>query len=142
MMPKIQFRLLTHDELVPLQHDFVLFLAAQGITKSDWTAMQESAPERQEALLIDFSNMVWHKILDGKECVEFVDDDNRYVIHYMENETEIIRTSLQPPLQLARKISNRQTDVKTAVFEALQAGATFCQLSDFEACKLLWQGTV
>lgn len=142
MMPKIQFRLLTREELVPLEKDFVLFLAAQGIANTDWTAIQEHDPLRHQKLLIDFSNMVWHKILDGKECMEFVAHGHRYVIHYRENETEMIRTSLQPPFQVARKISTRDTDVKTAMFEALEAGAVFCQIADFEACKLLWQGTV
>ncbi len=142
MKPKIEFRLLTHDELLPLQNDFVLFLAAQGITKTDWTEIQAHNPERYQALLIDFSNMVWRKILEGKECMEFVANGHRYVIHYRENETEMIRTSLQSPYEVARKVIARESEVKTAIFEALEAGAAFCQLSDFEACKLLWQGTV
>jgi hypothetical protein len=67
----MKYRTLSQEELVPLEADFVKFLAAQGISNDLWARMKGESPLQINELIEDFSHGVWESILQRIEYLEF-----------------------------------------------------------------------
>lgn len=128
---EVKFRLLSQEELMALEKDFVLFLAAQGVTEKEWQAIKSRDDTQLLSILGEFSNMVWHKILAGKEYMEYTASGYRYLLHFRQNETEMLRIRLEPPHEVGHRTTQRQTSAEQAMFEALESGAGFCDRAVF-----------
>lgn len=139
---EIKFRLLSQEELMSLEKDFVLYLAAQGITEKEWQVIKNQEGEQLLSILGDFSNMVWIKVFSGKEYMEYCDSGYRYLLHFREHETEMLRISLEPPHEVGHRTTPRPTNVERAMFEALEGGARFCDKDVFDAGLQLFKGHV
>lgn len=129
---EIKFRLLSQEELMSLENDFVLYLAARGITEKEWQAIKNRDDEQLFSILGDFSNMVWSKIFSGKEYMEYTAAGYKYLLHFRQNETEMFRFSMEPPYEVGHRTTPRPTTVERAMFEALEGGASFCDKAVFE----------
>lgn len=136
---EIKFRLLSEEELMALEKDFVLYLAAQGITEKEWQVIKSRGDEQLFSILVDFSNMVWHKIMLGKEYMEYTASGYRYLLHYRQDETEMLRFGLKSPYEVGHRTTPRPTTVEKAMFEALEGGARFCDKAVFEEGLALYK---
>ncbi len=67
---KVLYRKLHRNELEALESEFVKFLVVQGIEASEWEKLKIVAPEKAEALVIVFSNMVFTDILNRIKCLQ------------------------------------------------------------------------
>ena len=67
----MKYRRLTNDELTELEKEFVRFLASNHITALDWEKLKGHDPKRVESLIEVFSDIVFEKILQGIEYLEF-----------------------------------------------------------------------
>ena len=136
---EIKFRLLSQEEFMSLEKDFVLYLAARGITEKEWQAIKSRDDEQLFSILGDFSNMVWCKILSGKEYMEYTASGYRYLLHFRQNETEMFRFSMEPPFEMGHRTTQRPTSAERAMFEALEGGASFCDKAVFEEGLALYK---
>jgi hypothetical protein len=71
------YRILTKEELEPLEKEFVHFLILQGITASDWLSIKENEPVTSQDMIVSFSDMIFEKILN----------DVHFLIHHVDHVT-------------------------------------------------------
>ena len=135
----IEFRLLTQEELETMKADFILFLAASGIGAEHWEAIKKENTEEMQTVLTDFSNMVWRKILAGRQFMEFEDLNYTYLFSYGEETTEIFRVNKSDPTQLGHRLDKRLEPKSKAMFEALEAGARFVEKDRYQVFVELWK---
>ncbi|PTM12132.1 MAG: hypothetical protein DA408_11815 [Bacteroidetes bacterium] len=67
----MKFRRLTITELQELESEFIQFLAANTVTGPDWQNLQATAPEKADHLLDVFSDIVFEKIIQGIQFLEY-----------------------------------------------------------------------
>lgn len=75
----MQYHKLSEAQLNEMHEEFALFLAAQGINKTDWDQIKATEPHKIEAFLRTFSDMVWDKILTNCEYLEFSTADQLFL---------------------------------------------------------------
>ncbi|MBD79854.1 MAG: hypothetical protein CL840_13145 [Crocinitomicaceae bacterium] len=56
-MPK--YRLLTHEELMEFEKEFIDFLVVNGITAPDWQALKEEKPKEAVKVIASFSDVIF-----------------------------------------------------------------------------------
>lgn len=66
----MKYRRLNTDELQELEAEFIRFLALLSIPGPDWERMKETDPERVNALIEDFSDAVFERILQNVDYLE------------------------------------------------------------------------
>lgn len=133
------FRLLRMDELQKMEREFILFLAANGIEGLLWEKIKAEDPDKVTELMAQFSVMVWERIFEGKAFMEWADRQYVYVAEFTEDKINIIRLSGTAPMQIASKTIAISSTRKQAMFEAMEAGAVFCERERFQTCWELWQ---
>ncbi|GEM_PF-236508 len=139
MEKEIEFRMLTEEELTAMEADFILFLAASGIGADHWEAIKKDNPAEMQQILADFSNMVWRKVLAGKQFMEYEDHNFTYLLFFGDETTEMFRVDKNNPSQLGRRLDKRAVSKSTAMFEALEAGARFVEKDRYQVFVELWE---
>lgn len=134
------YRLLRVDELQEMEKEFILFLSANGIEGTQWEKIKFENPDKVQKLIAQFSHMVWERIFDGKAYMEWADQHYDYVGEFQEDKINMIRLSRSAPVQIAKKTITTATTRKQAMFEAMEAGAQFCDRERFKVCFNLWSG--
>lgn len=66
----MKYRRLNKEELEELEPEFVRFLATNGIPASDWVKMKDDTPSRVNALIEQFSDIVFERILSNVTHLE------------------------------------------------------------------------
>ena len=135
----IDFRMLTEEELTTMEADFILFLAASGIGAEHWEVIKKEDPAEMQRVLADFSNMVWRKVLAGKQFMEYEDLNFTYLLFFGEETTEMFRVDKKDPTQFGRRLDKRMVSKSTAMFEVLEAGARFVEKDRYQAFVELWE---
>ncbi len=81
-MEKTQFRRLHREELEEVRDQFVKFLGVNGIDASSWQKMKEDAPGRADALILQFSQIVYAGVIEKVQ----------YLIHRKPNDLRTYKT--------------------------------------------------
>ncbi len=84
-----KYRRLTQTELASLRPEFVQFLASRGIPAADWVQLKEAAPDKVEALIILFSDIVLEKILTEVNLVESRNDHEIMLYQFEEQKIKL-----------------------------------------------------
>lgn len=66
-----KYRLLTHEELVELEKEFIDFLILNSIVASDWVKIKKDNPEKAERVIHLFSDLVFEKIMRETHYLEW-----------------------------------------------------------------------
>ena len=66
-MTETKFRRLRRDELEEVRDQFVKFLGVNGIDAGSWQRMKEDEPARADALILQFSQLVFSGVLGRVE---------------------------------------------------------------------------
>ncbi len=66
----MKYRRLRPDELEEVRSQFVRFLAIQGIPAQEWARLKAEEPERVDALLDQFSEIVFDEVLKEVQYLE------------------------------------------------------------------------
>jgi len=61
----MKYRRLDVEELQEMEKEFIRFLATRSIPGPDWEKIKTEQPDRMNALLDEFSDLVFEKILSG-----------------------------------------------------------------------------
>lgn len=67
----MQYKRLTNEELTALEKDFIQFLSANTITKTDWEKLKSEESDKVEELILMFSDIVWDKTLENIKYLEY-----------------------------------------------------------------------
>ncbi len=66
----IRFQRLSKEELEYLEPQFINFLAAQSIVAEDWQKIVQDDPNRADALIDEFSNVVYGTVMRKAQFLE------------------------------------------------------------------------
>ncbi|UTW62256.1 hypothetical protein KFE98_19995 [bacterium SCSIO 12741] len=66
-----KYRLLTHEELMEMEQEFVEYLVVNGITAPDWEKMKKEEPAKAKQIIELFSDVVFAGILRKIKFLEF-----------------------------------------------------------------------
>lgn len=119
----MKYRKLAKAELEELETEFVRFLAANTVTGEDWVKTKSNTPEKAEQLIELFSDLVFDKILDGVEYLEFKSPrdyktfhcaaDKIYLLGFrVEGEVDIDFTSELPAHEMLRNLQNEGAQIQ------------------------------
>lgn len=67
----MKFRRLTTAELAEVEKEFINFLVSNTITGEDWIKIKAESPDRAEGLIELFSDIVFEKVLEKVEYLEY-----------------------------------------------------------------------
>ncbi|CAH1002180.1 hypothetical protein LEM8419_03097 [Neolewinella maritima] len=81
-MKETKFRRLRRDELEEVKPQFVKFLSVNGIDASSWVAIKEDESRRADALILQFSQIVFAGVIDKV----------RYLVHRKPHDLRTYRT--------------------------------------------------
>ena len=81
-MENTKFRRLRRDELEEVRDQFVKFLGVNGIDAGSWQRMKEDAPGRADALILQFSQIVFSGVIGRVE----------YLVHRKPNDLRTYKT--------------------------------------------------
>lgn len=85
-----KYHRLSEEQLQPLHFEFAQFLATQGINKKAWDALKrENAPQIIQ-LLDAFSDVVWEKLFDKAEYLEFISPNKAFLFHTQKEVATVI----------------------------------------------------
>lgn len=119
----MKYRKLDREELESLEPEFIRFLAANTVTGEDWVKIKSESPEKAEHLIDIFSDIVFEKILDGVEYLEFKSPqdyktfyctaDRIYLLGLrVEGSTDLDFTSELPPQEMVRQLQDAGASLK------------------------------
>jgi cag pathogenicity island protein 24 len=86
----VKYHRLTHEQFEELNHEFAVFLATQGLDSSKWQSVKEKEPSRVDLLLDLFSDMVWDKIIDQCEFLEFSTPDQLFLFQIANEKASVL----------------------------------------------------
>ena len=89
----MRFRTLTDEELIPLEEDFVKFLASNQITAKEWLVLKEKNSNKVHELINLFSDIVLEKVFGTIEYLQHRTKDTVRVFYCQED--KITMTGLQ-----------------------------------------------
>lgn len=86
----IKYRLLTGEELEPLQEEFLKFLLVQNIYPEQWEELKKQSRQKAEDKIELFSNLVFEKILSETSFLEKIDDKRIECYHFQAESAQLI----------------------------------------------------
>jgi hypothetical protein len=156
-LPKIcgkmaKYRLLTQEELKPLEDDFVKFLSANTVVADGWDKIKKEDPKKAEGLIEIFSDIVWEKALEKIKCLEARTEKDMKVFNFPDEESmEMIHLKIGKDKDFSlvnqedlKKVTNGEAsladfdpelftgkrdlkeDRKREIFEMMEQGCTPC----------------
>lgn len=111
----MKYRRLTEAELDEVEPQFVRFLASNQITADDWEKLKTNSPDKVERLIEIFSDIVFDKVLEDVNYLEFKTPHDLKAFHFLEDkavmnglkiegETEVDLTEQMNPKQLSQQL--------------------------------------
>lgn len=85
-----KYRMLTVDELEPLEGEFISFLSANGIDASLWSKYKSTSNEIVENLIGEFSELVFEKICSKIDYLYFEANNIRASYHVKNDHTTMV----------------------------------------------------
>lgn len=135
------FRLLTIQELEPLESDMINFLALNGISGPDWELMKLEKPELANDFIQQFSDFVWMKILTSRQFINWIENETNYYYHFMPYEVSVFKVSLNSEnddTHIGRQTATYNDDRELSMYRILEAGGVFSDGKEYKEASLLW----
>ena len=86
----VKFRRLSQDELTELEKEFVEFLIINGIDADTWVKMKENEAQKAEAVIDQFSEVVFSSIFRKNEFVDFITIDKVKCFHFQSEQVVLV----------------------------------------------------
>jgi hypothetical protein len=90
----MNFRILSSEELSPLEKDFTIFLVANGIDADEWQKIKSNDLERAQEYLKGFSDSVWFKIFSSRKYMTYKSENNIYYLDFQNHKMLNINVEL------------------------------------------------
>lgn len=85
----MKYRVLTYEELVTLEKEFIDFLASNTITANDWEKLKANDNTKAEKLIALFSEIIFEKVLSRVKLLEIYAQNIWQFLEFKENEIEM-----------------------------------------------------
>ena len=138
-----KYRILTTEELVPLEKEFINFLVLNGITGEDWQKLKKKNPDNAAGILESFSDVVFTKIL--KKCRYIENHSPKHLMAIFCDNEEMHLQGLEVPIETNIDFTDPKefAKLKTAPPEGLQRIKTqkkYSEDREMEIWKMLNNG--
>jgi hypothetical protein len=148
----MKYARLTSEQLEVLHHEFAVFLAVHGLDKIAWDELKTQHLSRVDALLDEFSDVVWQQTLEKASYVEHISE--RHIFMFKADSERLfsiiieikvadidvrtpegwtwLQNQWQSPEVHFRKGTKTLTNSREeALFELIQQGAALCDGSRY-----------
>ena len=135
------FRLLTLEELKPLESEMISFLALNGISGSDWEKMKTEHPTQVNDYIQQFSDFVWMKILTKQQFVNVQTDGTSYFYHFMPLEVSIFKVIVNEKKGenfIGQQNTKYEGSREELMYDILETGGTFSDGKEYKELSILW----
>lgn len=139
----MKYRMLTHEELIPLEDDLKHFLIVNGVEGDTWAKLNRENPQKAEELVALFSDVVLQKVYEKIKFLEHRSEKSCLVFKFAENEIELISISnkglgdLSTPEGIHDCFVNRSKEL--SVFKTTKK---YSDVREMEIHRMLEQGCV
>ena len=87
-MPK--YRLLTKEELLQFEKEFIAYLVVNGITGDEWRQLKTQNPDKAEQITNLFSDVIFEKILRTTKYLTFISHKELFCFQCLDKELILI----------------------------------------------------
>lgn len=93
----MKYSRLTKEQFEALHPEFIQFLAAQQIDKTEWDQLKASSPEVAEQELDVFSDLIWEGVLENAKFLEHYSKNHIFLFGFDQQtiQTIVIKSHLQ-----------------------------------------------
>lgn len=99
----MKYQRLTKEQFEALHQEFATFLASHSIDKKQWDELKQSQDENVDALLDQFSDLVWEDVLSKNIYIEHQSPNHLFLFEGLEEHMNLI----------AIKVDVRDKDIHT-----------------------------
>lgn len=92
----MKYRVLTNEELIPLEEDLKAFLIVNGVDGSEWAKINANQPEKALELVELFSDVVLQKVYEKIQYLEFRSNNSCLVFNCTKDSIELISIQSKP----------------------------------------------
>jgi len=157
VLPK--YRLLTKDQLVELEQDFIQYLVLNGIAANDWVKIKADSPSHAQKIIELFSDVVYEQILRKTKFIKLVQKHSIRCFQCLEKkmilmgvnlpedslgdftDPEFLTISMQHPpseLKVFTAENNYSKDRELEIFDWLRKGAIITEGGLFKTISLVY----
>ena len=86
----MKFHRLSEAQFHEMHEEFSVFLSSNSIDKKKWVRIKSEAPEKVTFLLDKFSDLVWEKILNQCNYLEFSTPSQLFLFHTKKNSVDAL----------------------------------------------------
>jgi len=86
----MKFHRLSEAQFHEMHEEFSVFLSSNSIDKKKWVRIKSEAPEKVTFLLDKFSDLVWEKILNQCNYIEFSTPSQLFLFHTKKNSVDAL----------------------------------------------------
>ena len=156
----MKYHRLSKADLEELKDEFVKFLATNGLEAKEWEELKKEDPEKTDALIDQFSDLVIHRALTNIAALKLVTQNEVYVFHFEKEQAEVVHLkigtdhdltdetvigqlasgdlplkTLSPEVETGRK--SLKGDREMEMYQLMVQGAKPCPVSFYEDFKKL-----
>lgn len=93
----MKYRILTNEELIPLEEDLKAFLIVNGVDGSEWAKINANQPDKAIELVELFSDVVLQKVYEKIKFLEYRSTTSCMVFKFGEASIELISIQTTDP---------------------------------------------
>lgn len=129
-----KYRLLTQEELVELEPEFVKYLVVNGITADDWQKLKTNQPKESNRIIDLFSDVVFEKILRNAAYVRLHKPHTIRIIQCDAKDMNMIAVNTDPDTKSKEAYTGKKiytTSRELEIFNLLQEGYEICEAKEY-----------
>ncbi len=149
----MKYRVLTREELLPLEKEFIDFLVVNGVAADEWQALLEGNKDKANEIVAAFSDVVFESIMRKTQYLDMILKDQVFSFQCLERKLVMVsvatssdridftKMSIADAVDQNRQFLKIMTQEKPykeirerEIFDMVQGG---CQISDGNLFKQL-----
>lgn len=124
----MKYARLTKEQLEEMHHEFIRFLASQGIDAEEWQQLKKNKPKVAEDEIDVFSDVVWESVLNKVEYLE----------HFSKQQLFLFKVEAYQISLIGLKVDNKAIDLQTKDgYRWLQKNLTDDQVNIYTSTKAI-----
>ena len=140
----MKYKRLTGEELKALEQEFINFLAAAQITGPDWEKMKEDDIAMVEELIDTFSDMVYEKVLNKIQFLEYRDAKTLNIFKFEEDKVKLLglRVNENSPMDLTEPDLFKLNNSTIGGLTVVKSERNYSDTKGMEVFELIQNGCV
>ncbi|MCB0479172.1 MAG: hypothetical protein KDC84_13470 [Crocinitomicaceae bacterium] len=133
-----KFRRLSLKELNELEKEFIEFLVINGIDADTWVNLKNESPEKSEAIIDQFSEVVFSSIFRKNEFIDFISEKSIQCFHFQNDQAVLVGVKTEN--SEVNFLESSMEDLKNQEFEVYTMNKNFQKSREEEMFDLINSG--